>query len=260
MSSEILVKKFIFEKDEPIDFEEYNNANNMTPPPPLSQTKEDEPVHSSVHDLEGFFWVLVWLYLSRDSPAQRYHGLLPDNKDPQQRLLRIAFTSLFEGSDSVLAFAKHQVFTMRSEFSKDVLRHISTYCNPLRSLLGQFYEALRGAHQRHSFEGLYDKVVSAFTAAEKKVAQLPTTSFTTKYHELEKAEEERRHWDVKGHRDVHLPPTKGTMKTVGNPEQWDPVSPTPPAKCLKGVSWLSQKVTGILSIDFEYIPYQPRYW
>jgi hypothetical protein len=177
MSSELSVKEFIFVED--VNFEEYDDADDML------TTAKKEPVHGFVHDLEGFFWVLVWLCLSRDAaPACRWRELLPDNKDPKQKELRTTFVKTLEASDDVLA-------VKRPYFYNDVMGNISTYCTRLRRLQRQLYKALHDAHKRHGFESLYDKILSAFAAAEAKVAQLPTT-FMDKYYESEKAEEERR--------------------------------------------------------------------
>lgn len=134
------------------------------------KSQKKELVHSFVHDLEGFFWVLVWLCLSRDGPACRWCELLPDNQDPQQKLLCIAFTDLFEENDKVLALTKQWMFIERPYFYNDVLGNISVYCTPLQGLLHQFYNALHDTHKHHSSEGLYVKVLNAFTTAEMKVA------------------------------------------------------------------------------------------
>ena len=63
MSSEILGKEYIFS-----DLDA--NDDILNDPTLLLQEKE-VPVHNTVHDLEGSFWVLAWLCLSRDGTARR---------------------------------------------------------------------------------------------------------------------------------------------------------------------------------------------
>jgi hypothetical protein len=225
MSSEILGKEYIFS-----DLDA--NDDILNDPTPLLQEKE-VPVHNAVHDLEGFFWVLAWLCLSRDGPARRRRELLPDNTDPQQASFRTAFAKTFEAGDDVLALAKQRLFAIPRYFVESILQNISNYCKPLDKLLRKFYSTLRDAHRSHSIKGLYDKVISAFDDAEATVAQMPR-DFIDAYRALEKAEEERRCKDGDGHWDVHSPPTKCAARSGGQPnasgslqQQCEPLSPTP---------------------------------
>lgn len=219
MSAEMLQKKYIF----------IDSANMQFP------LQQKQPVHDVVHDLEGFFWVLVWVCLSRDGPAHRRAELLPDNKDPQHESFRAVFTDLFEESDKVLALTKQNMFRTPKEFEESILGNLSAYCAPLETLLREFHSALEKAHRSHSSDTLYDMVIDAFTAAEMMVTQLPE-DVTAEYSVLEKTEERRRVRDNKGHWDVHSPPTKSMAGTYGTPNPLmgnEPVSPTPPAKRLK---------------------------
>jgi len=224
MSSEILGREYIFfDVDADVDI-----LNEPTPP----LQEKAAPVHNAVHDLEGFFWVLVWLSLSRDGPARRRTELLPDHKDPQQESFRTAFANTFEESDKVLALAKQRIFTTPRHFLESILRNISNYCRPLDELLKKFYLTLRNAHRSHSFDDLYDNVIGAFDEAEAKVAQLPS-HFADTYCALEKAEEERRRKDGEGYWDVHSPSTKsaagpgGLANAPGSSQRCEPFSPTP---------------------------------
>jgi hypothetical protein len=189
-------------------------------------------MHNSVHDLEGFFWVLVWLCLSRDGPTRRRSELLPDNNDPQQEQFRTVFARTFEAGDDVLALTKQRMFTTPGYFVKSILRNVSSYCKPLEPLLRQFYTTLRRAHENHTSEGLYDELIDAFHDAEAMVAQLPS-DFTDAYRILEHAEEERRRKDGGGSWDAHSPPIKdvaGTGRQPNSPstsQHCDPPSPTP---------------------------------
>jgi hypothetical protein len=224
MSSEILGREYIF-------FDVDANVDILNEPTPQLQEKA-VPVHNAVHDLEGFFWVLVWLFLSRDGPARRQSELLPDHKDPQQESFRTAFTNTFEESDKVLALVKQRLFTTPQHFLESILRNISNYCRPLDELLKKFYLALHNAHRHHSFDDLYDNVIGAFDEAEAKVAQLPS-HFTDTYCTLEKAEEDRRRKDGEGYWDIHSPSMKSATgpgklaNTPGSSQRCEPSSPTP---------------------------------
>src|ERR1700676_4542455 len=113
MSSEILGREYIFSDLDAA-------ADVLNKPKPLSHEKK-VPVHNAAHDLEGFFWVLAWLCLSRDGPARRRSELLPDHKDPQQESFRTAFAKTFEADDDVLVLTKQRIFTMRSTFVESIL-------------------------------------------------------------------------------------------------------------------------------------------
>src|ERR1700676_5051749 len=113
MSSEILGREYIFS-----DLDADDDVLNK--PKPLSHEKK-VPVHNAAHDLEGFFWVLAWLCLSRDGPARRRSELLPDNNDPQQEPFRTVFARIFEAGDDVLALTKQRMFTTSGYFVKSVL-------------------------------------------------------------------------------------------------------------------------------------------
>jgi hypothetical protein len=218
MSSEILDREFIFEDD-----------SILTVPQPLLQKKL---IHSSVHDLEGFFWVLVGLCLSRDGPTRRRSELLPDNNDLQHEPFRTVFARTFEAGDDVLALTKQRMFVTSGYFVRSVLRNVPPYCQPLEPLLRQFYAALRRAHENHTCEGLYDEIINAFDDAEAMVAQLPP-DFTNTYRDLKHAEEERRGRDGEGFWDPPSPPSKTPARTVGlanaqsTLQQCSPPSPTP---------------------------------
>lgn len=94
-----------------------------------------------------FFWILVWICLSRDGPARRQSELLCNNQDPRHKSLRTTFTRIFEADDHLLALMKQEMFMSPRRFMTSVLQNVSTYCKPLEDLLRQFYLALRSAHK-----------------------------------------------------------------------------------------------------------------
>lgn len=66
---------------------------------------------------------------------------------------------------------------------------------PLQSLAEKYFDILRFAYKSHRYDGLYDKIVSAFDGAEEHLEQFPL-SVILAYQELEEKEEERRRGDT----------------------------------------------------------------
>jgi hypothetical protein len=222
MSSEILAKRPIFPRRIAVV-----SRKQRTVGVPTQRIQLETPQHDAVHDLEAFFWVLVWFCMSRDGPATRRVELLAESRDSSY--LRTAFVDLFEADDGGLASNKERMFLAKIHFEATVLPNMSGYCEPLEQLVEEFYDILTAAHKSRDYQGLYDQIIDAFDAAEKTLMELPS-DFIDVYRALERAEQERRRKDLGGHWDVDSPPTKTTAgKPYALGSSWDeePVSPTP---------------------------------
>lgn len=220
MSSEILSKRHIFLK---YDLFEGRRRWLMV-----------QPKHDAIHDLEAFFWVLVWFCMSRDGPAQRRMELFPDNEHQPPNGLRDTFAHLFEADDTTLGKTKEGMFVREGDFDANVLAQFSDFCKPLQSLAEQFFDLLQSAYKNHDYDGLYEKIISAF---DKELAHLPL-DVIEKYRGLEKKEEERRRGDSAGHWDVHSPSARlaaanGQEVPPSSRYLPEPTSPTPAPKRIK---------------------------
>lgn len=194
------------------------------------------PSHNEVHDLEAFFWVLVWYCISRQGPAQRRAELLPDDNGPAQGLLVDAFSDAFEGGDALLASTKTCLITDKTSFKEEIRMNVSEYCKPLSGLLKAYYSALRRAHMSHSVAGLHETIIAAFDKAETTVDDCKySRELRAKFDSLQENEEIRRRADWPGHWDLQSPPSKGNASHITPDEQVqsigasipEPVSPTP---------------------------------
>ncbi|TCD63615.1 hypothetical protein EIP91_005166 [Steccherinum ochraceum] len=94
-------------------------------------------IHSAIHDMEAFFWVLLYLCLTYEGPGKRVQEPDPDTKN----LLR----DTFETRDTArLAQEKAAFFTKPNGAAKmdDCLRHIQGHFKPLTGLLKEWWAAL----------------------------------------------------------------------------------------------------------------------
>ncbi|KAI0924833.1 hypothetical protein AcW2_010357 [Taiwanofungus camphoratus] len=187
-----------------------------------------QPKHDFIHDLESFFWVLVWLCMSRSGPARRREELItPNFKDDE---FCKTFKQLFEGSDDVLVLMKSLVLKHGGDFDSVVIVHVTDWCEPLLPLLEKFYDILAKAYadEKRNFDvEIYEAVINAFQTMEDELEKRPADA-EKEYAELREHEEARRHRDLQGHWDLSSPKTQktaaGTQKTAV--ETQDP--PTPP--------------------------------
>ncbi|KAI0924109.1 hypothetical protein AcV5_010538 [Taiwanofungus camphoratus] len=183
------------------------------------------PKHDFIHDLESFFWVLVWLCMSRSGPAKRREELITPNSEDDE--FCETFKQLFEGSDDVLVLMKEKVFRVPESFDSAVLDHVTDWCDPLKSLLEKFYDILTAAYadEKRNFDiKIYEAVINAFQTMEDELEKRPEK----KYAKLREHEEARRHRDLQGHWDLSSPKTRktaaGTQKTAAETQE----PPTPP--------------------------------
>ncbi|THH10375.1 hypothetical protein EW146_g8388 [Bondarzewia mesenterica] len=163
---------------------------------------DDEPKHDAVHDLESFFWVLLYLSFVRSGPCIRREELISAPLPVKTRLQR-SFVRLFEAPNrDVLIISKQKVFDVDRVLKKDILPLISPFCSPLTCLISEFHGILHEAYKSYSFEGIHDKVIAAFERAELSLVHQPLDDG---YNDLRKEEEERRKVDGVGSWDVNSP-------------------------------------------------------
>lgn len=173
----------------------------------------DLPVRGFQHDLKAFFWVLVYICMSRGAPARRREELLQTHSNSTSNL-RQQFRDLFEASgDSLLALTKQAVIENSKRFGTRVMKHITTYCQPLIPLVKAFYKALTGAYQSRQMDNLYDIVLRAFDDALDIDALADNSEHSRNYLWAAEDEVKRRHEDIPRHWDVDInsPQSKGTI-------------------------------------------------
>ncbi|KAI0072497.1 hypothetical protein K474DRAFT_1711526 [Panus rudis PR-1116 ss-1] len=136
--------------------------------------------HCWLHDLESFFWVLLWCCISRGGPGGMRRPELWSNT-PAEKPLRESFRQLFEHAtlDGMASF-KWRLLNHQTYF-RDMLHHTSTYCKILNPLLADFYKILRrafkeGNHTSDLVNTVHDEVVAAFAKTEARSLALNKSS------------------------------------------------------------------------------------
>ncbi|THH13566.1 hypothetical protein EW146_g6674 [Bondarzewia mesenterica] len=141
--------------------------------PCVTSRPREEPKHDAVHDLESFFWVLLYLCLARAAPCIRRKELMSAPL-PMKTRLQKSFGRLFEARDrSTLVLSKREVFGVNPALEDDIILFISPFCSPLTCLISEFHGILHEAYKSYSFEGIHDKVIAAFERAELSLVHQP---------------------------------------------------------------------------------------
>lgn len=101
-------------------------------------------VHNAIHDLESFFWVL--LYLCHDGPGGGRRGELSsdDLLTAETKPLYAAVYCLFDSEDDqVLYDNKQDLFDKPEELRTIILKSIHPYFEPLKDLISRWWATLR---------------------------------------------------------------------------------------------------------------------
>ncbi|KAA1477291.1 hypothetical protein DENSPDRAFT_581245 [Dentipellis sp. KUC8613] len=104
--------------------------------------------HSAIHDLESFFWVLVYLCLTRAGPGGEHRDPPEDSKTCAQldNIVACLFTS---EDDSVLARNKHDLFQCSKDLHRYIIPHFHPYFQCLSGLVLDWWNALQLAYRTY---------------------------------------------------------------------------------------------------------------
>ncbi|KAL1742625.1 hypothetical protein HDZ31DRAFT_42849 [Schizophyllum fasciatum] len=134
-------------------------------------------VHDALHDMESFFWVLLYLCITRSGPGnQRRSKLFGDieaQPDPDQAAeLQATVHAYFDGSWEEIARSKRELFENSECFEARVLRHVHPYFDPLKPLLRRWWELLLLAYefQGYEYHGIHKFVLALL---EQTLRDLP---------------------------------------------------------------------------------------
>lgn len=84
--------------------------------------------HETIHDMEGFYWLLCWLCISFTGPGKRVDIRMESSND---QALGTIIEDLFEGdSFKVNVASKRLIITNRAKFQKRILNHMQAYFHP----------------------------------------------------------------------------------------------------------------------------------
>ncbi|KAH6912253.1 hypothetical protein BKA70DRAFT_1422965 [Coprinopsis sp. MPI-PUGE-AT-0042] len=144
-------------------------------------------IHSAIHDMESFFWVLIWICLTRAGPgvaqSSPSDAETAAEKDRFERVAAMRYF-FFDGPQSTLLINKQALF---SNGEGDITKHFfplfSPYFEPLQELILEWFRLLDLAFSPHHNSAIvYLFPIGLFRAALekaiKKVSVLPVTEET----------------------------------------------------------------------------------
>ncbi|TRM59825.1 hypothetical protein BD626DRAFT_143997 [Schizophyllum amplum] len=139
-------------------------------------------LHDAIHDTESFFWVLLYLCITRSGPGgDRRKDLssdiaeIPDaTKRESTEHMRRVVHCLFDGDTGTLAYNKKRLFEEGDTFETDVLIHIHPYFEPLRRTLLQWWELLLLAYefQGYEYHDIHNRVIALLEQTLRRLAEL----------------------------------------------------------------------------------------
>jgi len=199
---------------------------------PSLANAESPVVHDAIHDIESFFWVMIYMALTRAGPGVKNTS----TSQPLHHLLSSYFNS---GYPEGLAFNKSQLFgaddKRATTATEQLLVHFHDYFKDLKPLIRTWRKVLQTAYQFGAYElwTIHDYTMALI---KETIATLEASGDSP--HELTRQEDTRRH--------AYLSNTRGAIQenkfvsifeqltpetrsaTSAQPEE--PASPTPSPK------------------------------
>ncbi|KAG5640480.1 hypothetical protein DXG03_008375 [Asterophora parasitica] len=144
-------------------------------------TWSQEPfIHTSVHDVESFLWVLVHICLTRRGPGidMGRDELNPnhDRYDKHAPLLEI-LRECFDGDAGTLKTTKEKFYVDFDLFKTKILDHFHPYFAPLKSLVRQWWEILVHAYKfrANEYYHIHDHIIRLLETAISRLKEDPTS-------------------------------------------------------------------------------------
>ena len=167
----------------------------------------DSFTHTAIHDMESFFWVLLFICLTRCGPGGHRRKELsngwPLNTVEDKQLASVVFC-LFQGDQLTLRVNKNQLLNQREDLEQFILPSIHPYFEPLKPLILNWWNILVNGfrditlHSETTTYGyLYQYPVTAFRHALKEaMSQLPNCIDSPDIQEMMATEDQRRLKDL----------------------------------------------------------------
>ncbi|KAI0329144.1 hypothetical protein GY45DRAFT_1418167 [Cubamyces sp. BRFM 1775] len=136
-------------------------------------------VHDAIHDMESFFWVLLYLCITRAGPGgERRNDLIckldeiPVEQKMQVAPLHDLVHCLFDGDMAKIASHKKDLFEQPQNFEEQVLCHIHPYFEVLKPTLRRWWNllVLAYAFEGYEYHNIHTLVLELLDPAVVKLA------------------------------------------------------------------------------------------
>ncbi|OSD08223.1 hypothetical protein PYCCODRAFT_1472904 [Trametes coccinea BRFM310] len=169
-----------------------------------------EVIPDAIHDMESFFWVLLYLSMTHSGPGGVRREELVGELDADSSEvfeLRTICHCFFDGPLEKIAWNKREPFRDYKSFEPLVLRHVHPYFEPLRPLLRRWWELLLLSYEFEGWE-YYHNHVLVIELLERALEELETV-------EASKAEQHEQDSNAGMERDGYA--RKGIDPDIGIP-------------------------------------------
>ena len=211
-------------------------------------------LHDAIHDMESFFWTLLYLCITRSGPGdnrrEELDGDLPadsPNAEEVAELRRIVFC-FFGDETETIAMNKAQLFSEPELFEEGLLRHVHPYFEPLKPLLRQWWDLLLLAYEFEGYEwhGIHTFVIGLL---EQALRDLPAENSPEDEERARRARERRDEFV----REV----TRNHLGTCPSQKEADPSPASPSASNATTVTPEVRKQQAVALLDGQQSPPSP---
>lgn len=200
-------------------------------------------VHDSIHDMKSFFWVLLYLCLTRDGPGgSRREELKGENCGGDANSVEQIVYCFFDSEDKHdLAHNRRLLFNDHEDMKDHIVEQFHPYFDVLKPLVIEWWRLLRFAYYSGSYTPMHEPLLAVLNSTLEDIAKMPpsTPSAATL------AELERRKQDLIR---VRLFRVKQKTVGVGRPLQSGTVERTQ-ASAFPQLLALSGSVGKVMSIS-----------
>ncbi|TFY52615.1 hypothetical protein EVG20_g10477, partial [Dentipellis fragilis] len=130
--------------------------------------------HDSIHDMESFMWVLIYLCCTRDGPGGiRRKEFREKFSTSEHQMLQAVVYYFFEAPIEVMGFRKQGLFNFekKSQMEEWPLPIFHDYFAPLKPLVRKWFEILFIGYQYRIYATIHDQFLNAIEEAIEEEQQ-----------------------------------------------------------------------------------------